>query len=189
MSVRIGHQAVRVQAGDPPVHLGIGRQPGLDRGDVLGQVGVTVGDRVEAGLRAERREPRRPDVGGHQIGVRAGLQRDLQQIARVQSEDRAPVRGQVPDPAERGVEAGHGVEIGQVDEVVDLARTVVALVDRGDLHAEHEPNRWGRLQRAGQALDDVPLHRGHQAEQSVLGRDKAFPQVVRPGRMGEVTGA
>ena len=59
---------------------------------------------------------------------------------------------QIPDcrSAELGVEAFDRVDVGQVDEVMDLPRPVVALVDRRDLNREHEPYvpaghaRWHR---------------------------------------------
>ena len=182
--VRVGDQAVAVQAGHPPVHLRVGGQAGLHREDVVGQVGVAVGDRVEAGLRAQRGEPRRPDVRRHQVAVRAGLQRDLQQVARVQAEDRAAVGG-------RGCRSGPSavlnradrVEVGQVDQVVHLAGPVVALVDRGDLHREHEPDRSRRRCEARrQPLAHLVLARPAQPEEARLGRRRRrLAQVVEPG--------
>ena len=98
--VGVGDQPVAVQRGDPVVHRRVGGQPGLDREDVPGQVGVAVGDRVEAGLRAERREPGRPDVRRHQVAALAGVQQRLQQVAGVQPEDRPAVGGDVADPGQ-----------------------------------------------------------------------------------------
>jgi hypothetical protein len=183
--VRVRDQAVTVQAGHPPVHRRVGGEPGLHRGDVLGQVGIAVGDRVEARLRAQRREPRRPDVRGDQVAAR--LQGDLQQVPGVEAQDRPAVRGEVADPAQRRVEAGGGREVRHVDEVVHLAGPVVALVDRGDLHAEHEPGRTACLQRTGQPLD----HLGLVGQPEEPGRvvDQIFAQMIEPGRVGEVAGA
>ena len=107
--VGVGDQPVAVQRRHPPVHRRVGGQAGLHREDVLGQVGVAVRDRVEARLRAQRREPRRPDVRRHQVAALAGLQGDLQQVARVQPEDRPAVRAEVADPPERrGEPRGRG---------------------------------------------------------------------------------
>ena len=69
--------------------------------DVVREVGVAVRDPVEAGLRAEHREPRRPGVRGHQVAPVAAGQGDLEQVPRVEPEDRPPVGGEVADPGER----------------------------------------------------------------------------------------
>ena len=82
MGVGVGDQTIAVEERHPPVHRRIGGQPGLDREDVVGEIAVAVGDRVEAGLRSERREPRRPDMRRDQVGVGTGFQRDLQEVAR-----------------------------------------------------------------------------------------------------------
>jgi hypothetical protein len=160
MGVRVGHQAVAVQAGHPPVDRRVGAQAGLDGEDVVGEVGVAVGDGVEARLAAQGREPRRPDVRGHEVAVLAGLEGDLEQVARVQAQDGPAVGAEVADPSERGGEPGHRVQVGQIDQVVHLARMVVALVDRGDLDAQREPGlrvflRTGQSRR--QPASDPPL--------------------------------
>jgi len=87
------------------------------------------------------------------------------------------------DPGQLRVEPGHRVQVGQVDQMVDLAGAVIPLVDRGDLHGQHEPHV-------------APGHRGRQRlarrgqpEQARLGGDEVFAQVVVPGGMGEVAGA
>jgi hypothetical protein len=119
--------------------------------------------------------------------VTARLQGDLEQVAGVETEDRAPVSGQVADPAQGGVEPGRRSEVGHVDQVVHLARAVVTLVDRRDLDAEHERRRRARLQRARQALGDLGLL--GVAEQSGAPIDQVLAQVVEPGGVGEVAGA
>ncbi len=72
MRVGIRHQPVAIEKRQPPVHRRIGRQPGLHREDVRRQVAVARDNRVEARLRAERGEPRRPDMCRHQVGVGPG---------------------------------------------------------------------------------------------------------------------
>ena len=122
-----------------------------------------------------------------QIGAGPGLERDLQQVARVEPEDRPPVGLDVADAAEPFGDAVGGREIRRVDQVVDLPRLVALLVDGRDLDLEHEAHRRaaGRRQGRGDTLLDVLP----QAEQARLGRDELLLQLGRPGRMAEVAGA
>jgi hypothetical protein len=187
--VRVGvaHQAVPVQRGAGPVHRRIGGQAGLHREDVIGQVGVAVPHRVEAGLRAEDGEPRRPHVRGHQEAARAGRQRDVQQVTRVEPEDGPAVRGQVADPGQRRGDPVSLIEAGRVEQVVHLPGPVIASVDGGDFHREHEPDRSGA---AGRGVADEPsLQVRPDPEQAGLGRNEGLPQLRRPRRVGEVAGA
>ena len=61
-------------------------------------------DRVEAGFRAEQREPRRPDVRGDQVAGGVGLEDDLEQVARVEAEDGAAVGADVADLLQPGLQ-------------------------------------------------------------------------------------
>ena len=65
MGVRVRHQAVAVEHGEPPVHRRVRGEAGLDRENLRREVAVAFGDRIESRLRPERREPRRPNVRGH----------------------------------------------------------------------------------------------------------------------------
>ena len=187
--VRVGvaDQAVPVQRGAPPVHRRVRGQAGLDREDVAGQVGVAVPDRVETGLGAEHREPRRPDVGRDEVAAGAAGQGDVQQVAGVEPEDRPAVRGQVADLGQRGGDPVRRLEVRRVQQVVHLAGAVVALVDGGDFHAELEPDR-ARAAGRGVAAESL-LEVRADPEQAGLGRDQGFLEFRRPGRMGEVAGA
>ena len=67
VGVGVRHQPEPIEGRHPPVHRRVRRKAGLDREDVRREVPVAVVDGVEAGLRAERGEPRSPDVGGNQV--------------------------------------------------------------------------------------------------------------------------
>ena len=67
--VGVGDQRVAVQVRHAPVHRRIGREAGLQGEDVRRQVAEALLHRVEAGLRAEQREPGRPDVRGDQVAA------------------------------------------------------------------------------------------------------------------------
>ena len=187
MRVGVADQAVPVQGRAGPVHRRIRRQAGLHREDVPGQVGVAVTDRVEAGLRAEHGEPGRPHVSGHQEAVRVGRERDVQQVAGIEPEDRPPVRGQVADLGQRRGDPVRGVETRRVDKVVNLPGALGAAVDRGYLDREHEPDR---ARTGGRGVADEPsLELGTDPEQAGLGRDQGLPELGGPRRMREIPGA
>ena len=187
MRIGIGGEPIAVEQRHAPVHRRVGREPGLDRKNMIGQIAVAFGNRIEAGLRAERREPRRPDMRRHQIGVGTRVERDLQQVARVEPEDRAAVGGDVADARKALGDAVGTREIGRVDEVMDFARAPGLLVDRGNFHFEHEAHvgAAGGRKLPGDALFDVVA----QAEQPGLGGNELVLEFRAPGRMGEVAGA
>ncbi len=185
--VRVAHQPVAVQRRHPPVHGGVRGEPGLQREDVPGQVGVAVVDRVKARLGAEHGEPGGPHVGRHQVGAGAALKGDLQQVARVEAEDRPPVRGDVADAPEPAVEAPGRIEVRHIDEVVDLAGALAALVDGGDLHREHEAHRPAARRRQGPP--DLAVEVATQAEQTRLGRLQTATKLLEPRRVRKVPGA
>ena len=95
MRVRVGNQGVAIEVGDAPVHGRVGGKPGFEREDGRRQVAKAFLHRVEAGLGAEHRKPRRPDVGRNEqglwIALRADGQDDFEQVARVQAQDGAAV--------------------------------------------------------------------------------------------------
>src|SRR5579872_3510872 len=115
MRVGIRRQTKAVQAREAPIHRRVRREPGLDRKYVRRKIAITFLDRIEAGLRAERSEPRRPDMGGNEVRMRARLQRDLQKMARVEPKDRPPIRSDIADAGEAGGEPVDAGEIRRVD--------------------------------------------------------------------------
>ena len=186
MRVGIRREPVAVEKRNPPIHRRIGGEAGLDREDAVRQVAVALGDRIKPRLRSERREPRRPDMGRHQIGVRAGFERDLQQVARIEAEDRTAVRGDVADAGEPRRHAIDRLEIGRIDQMVDFAGALALLVDRRNLDLEHEPHRgaaWCRQRRHHGLLDVVA-----QAKEPRLGSNELVAELGAPSRMGKVAG-
>ena len=190
VGVGVRDEPEAVEGRDPPVHRRVGREARLDREDVLREVPVALVDGVEPGLRAERGEPRGPDVGGHEIGPGVGLEGDLQQVPGVEPEDGPPVRVEVADPGKARGHPVHCVEVRGVDQVMDLPGLVELLVDGGNLHRQHEPG-GGPLAPAGRRklLLDGALQVGPKAIETRLRRHEPFPDLGPPGRVGEVAGA
>ncbi len=186
VGVRVADQGEAVELRHPPVHRRVGGEAGLDGEDVRREVAVAVVDRVESRLRAQGREPGGPDVGGDEVGVGAALQGDLEQVARVEPEDRPPVRRDVADRRQLLPEAPGGVEVRRVDQVVDLARPLTLLVDRRDLDLEQEAHR---TVAGGRELPlDLALDLRAQAEEPRLGGDELGADLLEPGGMGEIAG-
>ena len=92
---------------------------------------------VEAGLGAEEREPRRPDVGGNHVGA-GNVQHYGKQILDVQTENGTPVGLQIADGFQLFAEPVGGLEIRHIDQAVYLAHRSVLLVDRTDFRLQHE---------------------------------------------------
>src|SRR5262249_31233418 len=163
---------------------GRGRQAGLHREDVAGEIAVALLDRIEARLRAKRREPRRPDMGRHRMGVGSRLQGDLKEVARVEAEDRPAVGGDVADARQPRRDAVDGGKIGRVDQVMDFPDPRALLVDGGDLDRQHEARE--RAAGGRKLLGDPLLDLRREAEQARLGRDQLLLELGGPGPMGEV---
>ena len=153
---------------------------------MAGEVGVAVVDRVESRLRAERGEPWRPHMGGDEVAAQPALERGLQQIAGVEPQDRPAVGGEIADLGQAAGDLADRVEVGCVEEVVHLPRAVGALVDRGDLGREQEPD--GRPAGQRQAAQHPLLDLVAQPVETWLGRHELAAQLVGPGRVGEVAG-
>jgi hypothetical protein len=151
------------------------------------QIPVALLDRIEARLGAEDGEPGCPDVGRDQIGVRPALQGDLQQVARIEPQDRPAVRRQVADRPELLPQARRRLQVGGVDQVVDLAGPLPLFVDRGNLHLQEEPER--SVAGRGKPALHLALDLWTEAEQPGLGRHQLRPDLLEPGWMGEVASA
>ena len=91
MGVGVGYQREAIQGGQPPVHGRVGRESRLHSMDMAGQVAKAFPDGVKAGKGAEHGEMRGPDMGGDKLGLRAGSQSQLQEIAAGKPQDRPSV--------------------------------------------------------------------------------------------------
>jgi len=77
-------------------------------------------------------------MGRDQPGAGIGGEDDLEQIARVQTEDGAAVGADVADPFEPLLEDGRCGEGGEKDHVMDLAHLPLFFIDAADLAGEDE---------------------------------------------------
>ena len=141
-------------------------------------------DGIESGKRAKEGEVRRPDMRRNEDGLRAGLQRDLQQIAAVQSENGTPIRMDVPDQLQPARKRIRSVETWQQDHIVHLARFAVSLIDRADFTTDDEAGRFrsaaGIHRQAQIVLEGI---------EPLFGRHERLAQRLPPCRMGKVARA
>ena len=179
VGVRVGDQGEAVQGGDPPVHGRVGGEPRLHRVNAGRQVVKAGLHGVEPGKGAEHGEVGRPDVGGDELRVRAGLQRQLQQVPAVQAQDGPPVGVDVADGLQPGGELIGGLQGGEQDQVVDLPGPAVPLVDGADLPGDDEPGRLAAHAAGQPQLRPQGVH-------ALPGGDQLLLQLRPPGGMGEV---
>ena len=100
MGVGVGDQQEAVQGRDPPVHGGVGGEPGFQ--------GVNVGQAclkallqgIEAAAAPQYRKPGGPDMGRDHQGLGVGLQHQLQHLPGIQAQDGAAVGGDVAQAAQ-----------------------------------------------------------------------------------------
>ena len=153
----------------------------------LGQIAVALVDRIEAGLRTQDGKPRRPDVRRDQIAALAALQRDLQQIARIQSQNRPPVRFQVADLRQLLNQLFGLLPARHIDQMMHLAGPLAAFVDRRNLDLQQEAG--GRRAGRRQLFVHRALQFVAQAKQARFRRDQVPLQFGKPLRMRKVAGA
>src|SRR6185437_7355336 len=89
-------------------------------------------------------------------------------------------------PGQRAGDLVDGVKRRRVEQVVHLARPVVALVDRRDLRRQHEPDR--RAARGRQRLVDGTLQVRPEPEQTGGLGDQLRAELLTPDRVREVAG-
>ena len=190
MGVGAGDHEQMVEVAPAPVHIRVGGKAGLGGEDVGRKIFETLVKTVEAGLRAEEGEPRRPDMGGNHVGA-GYLQHHRQQVFHVKAEDGAPVGLQVSYGVELGAEPVGTVEVGHIDKAVYLAHLAVLLVDRAYLGFQHELRSFelhaGKLgYLAGELVAGERLLQA--VEAGVFVQFKAVAQFLPPYRVREVAG-
>ena len=126
-------------------------------------------------------------MGGHEIRPGARLQRNLQEVAGIQAQNRPPVRVQIADLAETMIERLNGRKIGRIDEMMNFAGRLVLLINRRYFNGQHEAR--GTMTGARQSFGDAPFQVRPQAEQAGLCGDQLVFEFGQPSRMREVTGA
>ena len=182
MGVGVGHQGQAIQGGNPPVHGRIGGKSRLHSMDVTRQVAEALLHRIKAGEGAEHGKVGRPDVCGNKLRIRAGLQRQLQQVTAVQPQDGAAVGADIAHGLQAGGQFVRRLQRGQQDQIVDLPGLAVALVDAADLPRDHKPRG---LARGGVREAQIPP----QGVDPFSGGNELLPQLRAPGGMGEIPGS
>lgn len=88
--------------------------------DLVRQVPKALLDGVKAGEGTEHGKVGRPDMGGDEFGLWAGLQGQLQQIPAVQPQNGAAVRVDVADGLQPDGQFFRRFQAGEEDQVVHL---------------------------------------------------------------------
>ena len=95
-------------------------------------------DGIKARKRAKQGKMGRPDMGGDQHGLRAGLQGNLHQVPAVQAQNGPSVRVQVADGLQPEGELLRRLQGGQQDHIMNLAGAPVLFVDGADFPGYHK---------------------------------------------------
>ena len=182
VGVGVGDECEPIQLGDAPVHRRIGREPCLHRVDVRRQVVKALLDGVKVGECAKHGKVRRPDVRRDELGLRAGVQRQLEQIAAVETQDWPSVGVDVPDGLQFCGQLVRRLQTGQQDHVVHLARFAIALIDAADLPRYDEQRAL--FHRTPRQTEFVP-----QRVHPLARGDQLLFELLAPLRVGEVPSA
>jgi len=123
-------------------------------------------------------------VRGDERAARINLQDDFQEVATVQPQDGPAVGADVADAFEPRLQPFQRGKGGHKDQVMDLADSVVLLVDVADLAAQQKAHRplTGRRHFGLNGGQQVGL----EAKQPLLGRFQLFLQFGQPARVGNV---
>ena len=184
MGIRVRDKGIAVQIRDAPTHGRVGRETSLHGKDLVGQIAKTFFHRVKTRLRAKHREPGRPDVGRDKVAARVSLQRNLQQITRIEPQDRPAIGADIADALQPGLKEIERRKAGEKAEIVHLAYLIMALVDVADLAAQQKAHLgvtgcWHLgLDRRQQLL--------LQAKEPIFRRLQLGAQLGQPARMGNI---
>ena len=177
--IGIGDEREPIQSRHAPVHRRIGREPGFHRVNFARQIAKALFQAIEAGKRAQQGKVRRPDVGGDEHGARAGVQRDLQQIAAIEAQNRPAIRMDVANGLQPLRKRLRACEIRQKDHAMHFAGFAILLINGADFPADHKARRLA-LHLAGQT--QIWLQR----IQPFFRRFQRVFQLFAPGRVGKI---
>ena len=107
--------------------------------------------------------------------TRADVQRDFEQIAAVQSENRSPIRMEVPDCFQTFRQDFSLLQTGQQNQVMHLAHPAVLLVNGTDFPGN---DKTGRIRQATILMQRI---------KPILSRGKGCFQLLPPCRMGKIS--
>ena len=137
---------------------------------------------IEPRKRAKHRKMRRPDMSGNIYRRRAQLQRNLQKVMAVHSEDRPPVRMDVSDLLQFICDTLCILKPRENDHTVDLSHLPVLLIDRAYLPGDDKTGN--HLSPHAFIFDPVFIL---QHIQPVLRRRQLLCQLLPPCRVRKVS--
>ena len=148
-----------------------------------GQVSEALLHRIKAGESPKHGKMGRPDMGRHKNSLRADIQGKLQQIVAGYAQDRPSVGMDVPHGLQLCSHPLRRLKVRQDNEVVDLPDPALLFVDGADLPGDDKAGLRKGSCRPGNCLLFL------QGIKALLRRHQGLPQLLPPGRVGEVPGA
>ncbi len=125
-------------------------------------------------------------MGGYEKAAFARLKHDLQQVARVEAQNGPAIGAEIADARETLVQAPGAVQIGDINQVMHLARLAVLLIDRGDLHLEHKTDV--ALGRTIGTLAYLLFQIAPQTIQAGFSGNQLILNFLEPAGMSEIAG-
>ena len=98
---------------------------------------------VKPRLGTEQGKPGRPDVGGDEEAVGRLLQKDFEEVARIEAENRPTVGGNVAEGGQGGVDLPDRLEIRGTEQVMDLTDLAAPFGDGADFSTENKTDGLG----------------------------------------------
>ncbi len=128
-------------------------------------------------------------MGGHEEGPRSGFECQFEEVTRVYPQYGPSVRAYVADSFQPVLYPAGTLEIGNEQEVVDLADAAVPFVYRADLGGEKETGFFcPRLRGEGRIEDFIPRFLLQHVKPLLSGL-QFLPELGQPAGMGEVPGS
>ena len=138
MRVGIGKQRISVQRRETPDHGRVSGQSCFQRVYLRRQIPEAFLDGVEAGIFPKQGKMRCPDMGRDKDSRRTDLQRDFQQVAAVQPQNRPSVRMQVAHLLQTAGQRLRFLQARKENDVVHLAHLIVLFIYAADFPCHHK---------------------------------------------------
>lgn len=128
-------------------------------------------------------------MGGNEKALRDLFQENFKKIAGIEPKNGTPVRANVADGGQGGIEALHGFKIRGIEEIMYLSNLAAPFIDRADLGAEDKTDlcrRSGGVDPLRHEFLPITGGIGFQPKKSGFSRFEMLMELGKPARMGEI---